>query len=471
MDANESNAHETDAHETDAYATDAYASFAYENGPLTLGQEPLFPVDPSEAAPHPHRAAKHTGRLVAGGVAAVLVLGGAAGVGIHALTGSDPGTASARSQAASGSAPSANGQNPFGNLGSLGDLGNSLGLGDLGNAFGNAFGGLGDGSTGNGGSGGFGNPATGGGTGSTGSTGTATGAQQVGVVDIDTVLGYQNARAAGTGMILSSNGEVLTNNHVVAGATSITVTVVATGKTYQASVVGVDPTDDVAVVQMKDASGLDTVHATSSTVNVGDDVVGVGNAGGVGGTPSAAAGQVTALNQSITATDEGGGSAEQLTGLIETNAAIAAGDSGGPLFNSNDEVIGMDTAASSGGASQGYAIPIAKAVSIAQQIESGQTGGNIQSGSSGFLGVGVDTQADGQGADVAQVVTGGPAANAGLAVGDVITSIDGTRVSSASGLTSAMASLKAGDQVHVTWTDANGQSHQSTATLASGPAR
>jgi S1-C subfamily serine protease len=272
-------------------------------------------------------------------------------------------------------------------------------------------------------------------------------------------------------MILSSNGEVLTNNHVVAGATSITVTVVATGKTYQASVVGVDPADDVAVVQMKDASGLDTVRATSNTVNVGDDVVGVGNAGGVGGTPSAAAGQVTALNQSITATDEGGGNAEQLTGLIETNAAIAAGDSGGPLFNSNDEVVGMDTAASSGGASQGYAIPIAKAVSIAQQIESGQTGGNIQSGSSGFLGVGVDTQADGQGADVAQVVSGGPAANAGLAVGDVITSVNDTRVSSASDLTSAMASLKAGDQVHVTWTDANGQSHTATATLASGPAR
>jgi S1-C subfamily serine protease len=272
-------------------------------------------------------------------------------------------------------------------------------------------------------------------------------------------------------MILTSAGEVLTNNHVVAGATSLTVTVVATGQTYQASVVGVDPAEDVAVVQMQGASGLDTVTVSGTSASVGDKVVGVGNAGGVGGTPSAATGQVTALDQSITATDEGGGNAEQLTGLIETDAAIAAGDSGGPLFTSDNQVVGMDTAASSGGAAQAYAVPIAKAVSIAQQIESGNTGGNVQSGSSGFLGVGVDTQADGEGADVAQVVPDGPAATAGIVAGDVITSIDGTVVSSASGLSSAMSALKAGDQVQVTWTDAYGQSHQATVTLASGPAR
>ena len=153
--------------------------------------------------------------------------------------------------------------------------------------------------------------------------------------------------ALGTGIVLTSNGEILTNNHVINGATSVSVTDIGNGKTYKATVVGYDVSQDIAVLQLSGASGLTTASTgDSSSVSVGDSVVALGNAGGVGGTPWVAAGSVTALNQSITASDESSGSSERLTGLIETNADIQAGDSGGPLVNSHGQVIAMDTAAS-----------------------------------------------------------------------------------------------------------------------------
>ena len=170
-----------------------------------------------------------------------------------------------------------------------------------------------------------------------------------GLVDVNTVLGFQNARAAGTGIVLTADGEVLTNHHVVEGATSITVTDIGNGKTYGASVVGYDEQHDIAVLKLKDASGLQTAKTgNSDQVKLGDQVVGVGNAGGVGGTPSFAAGKVTGLNQAITATDENGQDPENLTNLIETDANIQAGDSGGPLVDANGEVVGVDVAGGNG---------------------------------------------------------------------------------------------------------------------------
>jgi S1-C subfamily serine protease len=170
-----------------------------------------------------------------------------------------------------------------------------------------------------------------------------------GLVDVNTVLGLEGARAAGTGIVLTSDGEVLTNHHVVEGATSVTVTDIGNGKTYKASVVGYDEQHDIAVLKLKDASGLQTAKTgDSDKVKLGDQVVGIGNAGGVGGTPSHAAGKVTGLNQAITATDESGQDPENLTGLIQTDANIQAGDSGGPLANASGEVIGVDTAGSGG---------------------------------------------------------------------------------------------------------------------------
>ena len=167
-----------------------------------------------------------------------------------------------------------------------------------------------------------------------------------GLVDVNTVLGYEGARAAGTGIVLTSDGEILTNHHVIEGATEISVTNVGNGKTYSAEVVGYDATHDIAVLALKDASGLETAKiGDSSKVALGDRVVGIGNAGGAGGTPSYAPGKVTALDQAITATDESGADPEKLTGLIQTDANIQAGDSGGPLANASGEVVGVDTAA------------------------------------------------------------------------------------------------------------------------------
>ena len=299
-------------------------------------------------------------------------------------------------------------------------------------------------------------------------TAKATGAQQVGVVDINTVLGLQNARAAGTGMIVTSTGEILTNNHVIKGATAINVTVVVTGKVYTAGVVGYSATQDIAVLQLVGASGLDTVSISTALPVLGAGVTGVGNAGGVGGVPGAAPGKVVAVNQSITAADDNGASAEQLIGLIQTDAPIAAGDSGGPLFDSSDAVIGMDTAASTKGATQAFAIPMKRALEVAVQIESGKASDIVHIGATGYLGVQVTDQA---GALVAGVVDGSPAAKAGLVAGDVIISVDGHLVASATVLTQDMSALGAGASARIGWTDAAGVKHSASITLAAGPAR
>jgi S1-C subfamily serine protease len=279
-------------------------------------------------------------------------------------------------------------------------------------------------------------------------------------------------------VVLTSDGLILTNNHVVAGATSISVTDVGNGKTYTASVVGYDRTQDIAVLKLSGASGLATASlGDSSTVNTGDSVVAIGNAGGTGGTPSAVGGSVTALNQSITAQDASTGSAEQLTGLIEVAAAIQSGDSGGPLVNASGQVIGIDTAAStsfqyqaSGG--DGFAIPISQATTIAKQIESAQASSTVHIGATGFLGIQTGSQSGAQGqsgAAVLGVLSGSPAAKAGLSAGDVISSVAGQTVDSPTALTNLLDGYHPGDRVKVGWTDASGQSHSATVTLTTGP--
>jgi len=329
-----------------------------------------------------------------------------------------------------------------------------------------------------------------------------------GLVDVVSTLGDEQATAAGTGIVLTSNGEVLTNNHVIDGATSIKVTDIGNGRTYTATVVGYDATQDVAVIQLQNASGLTTASlGDSSTVQTGDNVVALGNAGGKGGTPSVAAGTVTALNQSITASDEGSGNSEQLSGLIETNADIQPGDSGGSLVNSYGQVIGMDTAASSGtqlqsqsgqAPEQAYAIPINEALSIAKQIEAGSASAVVHLGATAFLGV--ETQPASQGSDggsggsggfggfggfggsqgsqggstsgvtIAGTLPGSPAANAGLTAGDVITSVGGQSVSTSQNIAQVLVKDHPGDSISIGWVDQSGQSQTTTVTLANGPA-
>lgn len=333
-----------------------------------------------------------------------------------------------------------------------------------------------------------------------------------GLVDINTVLGYQSAEAAGTGVVLTPNGEILTNNHVVEGATSIKVTDIGNGRTYNAHVVGYDRTEDIAVLQLENASGLKTESlGDSSKVSVGDAVVGIGNAGGAGGTPSAAAGTVTALNQSITASDDSSGASERLTGLIQTDANIQSGDSGGPLVNSVGQVIGVDTAASSGfqfgggfggfgdgnggfgdqngngtgqgSGHQGFAIPINHAISLAHQIIAGKSSNTVHIGQSAFLGVGVGDAGQDQGngfsqgngsqatsgAVVEDTVPNGPAEQAGIQQGDVITALNGQNVDSATTLTNLMDRHHPGDKLSIQYTDEAGQQHTTTVTPVSGP--
>jgi S1-C subfamily serine protease len=417
-----------------------------------------------------------------------------------------------------------------------------------------------------------------------------------GLVDVISTLGDQSATAEGTGIVLTSTGEVLTNNHVIDGATSVKVVDIGNGKTYTATVVGYDKTKDVAVLKLQNASGLQTAPlGDSSSVAVGQNVTALGNAEGKGGTPSVATGQVTALGQSITASDEGSDNSEQLSGMIQSNVPIQPGDSGGSLVSSSGQVIGMDTAASSASdspssqadtpgasngssgdsgtgsgssgattATQAFSIPINTAETIAQEIVAGDSSSTVHIGATGFLGIevapanssstgssstggsgdggfgstggsdgsgfgstggssdggfgstggssdggfgGFGGSSDGgfgstggsdgsgfgstggssdggfgstggsdgsgtatSGATVEGTLSGSPAATAGLAAGDVITSVAGQTVTSPTQISSILSSDHPGDKVNVTWTDTSGASHTASITLAAGPA-
>lgn len=288
------------------------------------------------------------------------------------------------------------------------------------------------------------------------------------IVDIDTRMGYQSAVGAGTGIVINPNGVVLTNNHVIAGATDISARSIGNGQTYPVSVVGYDRSHDIAVLQLGGANGLPAANiGNSSTVAVGDPIVSLGNAGGVGGTPSAVSGKVIALNQTVSASDTLTGSSETLNGLIQVDAPIRPGDSGGPTVNTANQVIGINTAASDNyklGSGQGFAIPINDAMAIAGQIQSGAASSTVHIGPTGFLGVGVNDASGGAGAAVAQVVAGGPAAAARVTPGDVITSINGQPVNSATALTNILDQHHPGDSVTLGL-----QSRTTNVTLADGP--
>jgi S1-C subfamily serine protease len=347
-----------------------------------------------------------------------------------------------------------------------------------------------------------------------------------GLVDITSTLKYNSETAEGTGMIISSSGLVLTNNHVIDGATVVRATLADPGgnsvQAYQARVVGYDATDDVALLQLQGASGLPTESfGNSSQVSLGTPVLALGNAQGRGGaTP--ATGIINALNRSIQASDQGSNSTENLIHMLQTNAQIQQGDSGGALANSAGQVIGMITAANAATSSQvgqtggtlGFAIPINTALTIARQIASGRATSTVYIGLPGFLGVEVaqssspDPQQ--QAADEAQTGSGRRAApggssscqatnqqsgipahiapvssgalilgilcnttasSQGLVPGDVITSVEGQPVTTPNSLTSITAQYHPGDTVSVNWESISGARHTSSMVLGSGPAR
>ena len=309
-----------------------------------------------------------------------------------------------------------------------------------------------------------------------------------GLVDVISTLGLQQAESAGTGLVLTPSGEVLTNNHVIKGATAIKVRDIGNGRTYPAKVVGYDQSRDIAVLQLQGASGLQTAAlGDSSTAKVGDKVVALGNALGKGGTPAVAVGHIAGLNASIVASDEGAGTSERLTGLIHHNAPIQPGDSGGPLVSNTGKVIGIDTAASASTGfqfqtntrTQAFAIPINGAVALAQQIEAGQASDTVHIGPTGLLGVGVMSAGQaassgisaGSGAVVEQALPNTPAAGAGITSGDVIVAAGGRTVTSPAGLQAALERFHPGNSVNITWQDQSGQTHSATVVLANGPAQ
>jgi S1-C subfamily serine protease len=344
-----------------------------------------------------------------------------------------------------------------------------------------------------------------------------------GMVDIVATITYQSESAEGTGMILTPSGLVLTNNHVIDGATSVTVTLVGSHERYPARVVGYDNTDDIALLQLSGAAGLTPVRfGNSAQVRLGTRVLALGNAEGKGGvTP--AMGVIDALDRSIQASDGGSGTTENLSHMLQTNAEIQQGDSGGALVNNAGQVIGMITAANTtAGASgatagtAGFAIPIDSALAVARQIATGQASSTVYIGTPGFLGVVVaqsgsadprrqafDEQASargghpgrrghggaclaagqppgvpasiapaGAGALVLGVLCGTAAQDAlGLGPGAVITSVDGHAVTTPGSLTSITARYHPGAVVSVGWESVNGARHTTSVRLGTGPAR
>ena len=337
-----------------------------------------------------------------------------------------------------------------------------------------------------------------------------------GLVDLSATLGYASETAEGTGMVISRDGLVLTNNHVIDGATSVTARLAGSGRSFRARVIGYDSPDDVALLQLTGASGLATVSfGNSSQVRLGSAVLALGNAQGRGGvTP--AAGTIDGLNRSIQASDQGSDSPEDLNHMLQTNAQIQQGDSGGALANNAGQVIGMVTAANTGSDGQqagtaGFAIPIDSALAIARQIAAGQASSKVHIGLPGFLGVEVaqsnspsprqqaaDQQrvAGGQGGNGQACVTGGqepgrPASIApagtgalvlgvvcgtaaqaeGLVPGDVITSVGGHAITTPGSLTTITSGYHPGEVVSVRWESTDGAGHTTQFALGAGPAR
>jgi S1-C subfamily serine protease len=348
-----------------------------------------------------------------------------------------------------------------------------------------------------------------------------------GLVDITSYVHYQREVFEGTGMVLTANGLVLTNNHVIKGSTRVVVQLVTTGRKYTAQVVGTDNAQDVALLRLNGASGLKPVQVgDSNKVRLGDAVVALGNAGGTGGSPTVTSGTITSLDRTITASDAGSGTSERLTHMFQSNASIAEGDSGGPLANSAGQVIAMNTAANSQnlggpGTSQGFSIPIDRALSISRQIAAGHASSTIQIGQPAFIGIAIASDPHSSapssagsprtqlnqlqqiaqanfgnginssrgclvnetanpvpnsiapatsGALIAGVFCNAPAAAAGAAAGDVITAVNGHTVTSPASLRSLMRQYHPGNTVSLTWIGLNGKQRTGSLKLAAGPA-
>jgi putative serine protease PepD len=298
----------------------------------------------------------------------------------------------------------------------------------------------------------------------------------------DNVVSITTQSGEGSGVILSADGYILTNNHVVATAQGNTVQIIfANGKKATANIVGTDPRSDLAVVKASGVSGLKPAKfGDSSQMQVGDTVLALGSPLGLEG--SVTAGIISAKDRTIqSSSDEqtpqspfGNSpfgqqqqqqqqSSSTISGLLQTDAPINPGNSGGALVNTNGQVIGINSAIATSGSSSGniglgFAIPSNKAIQVAQDLMSGKKVSHPA------LGVSV-TEAEGGGALVSNVTGGSAAAKAGLQQGDVITSVNGKPVNDSDDLVGIIQSANVGDKVTIAFTR-NGAEKTVTATLA-----
>jgi serine protease Do len=288
------------------------------------------------------------------------------------------------------------------------------------------------------------------------------------VARVDTEIHYQHAVGAGAGIVLDPGGQVLTNFHVVSGADQITATVA--GRSFPAELVGYDRRHDIAVLQLLGASALPAAPiGDSAQLEVGDPVVALGNAQGSDRPLTREVGAISEFGRTVNAEDSLTGSRDELTGLIEFEAPVVAGDSGGPVVNAAGQVVGMTTAASVnyrlGPGGEGFAIPINDAMAVAGQIRSRVPSDSVHIGPPVLLGVGVRTAQHGPGVTIQEVLRGGPAAQAGLQNGDILMTLDGTQLDSATTLTYVLDRHYVGDVIDLTWIDNSGQERTGKVTL------
>jgi putative serine protease PepD len=269
--------------------------------------------------------------------------------------------------------------------------------------------------------------------------------------------GQQTQQAQGSGFVYDSNGRIITNQHVVEGATSISVRF-WNGKTYKAEVVGSDPSTDLAVIKVDAPASVLTplTLADSNAVAVGDNVVAIGSPFGLENTVTS--GIVSALHRQMTSPNN-----FSIDDSIQTDAAINHGNSGGPLLNAEAQVIGVNAqieSDSGGNDGVGFAIPSNTVKSIVSEL--------ISTGKAEHAYLGVSVETVNASVRITEVRSGTPAADAGLQSGDTIVSVDGKRIVSGDGLTSAISAKKPGDTVSITYSR-GGQSHTVKIELASRP--
>ena len=346
-----------------------------------------------------------------------------------------------------------------------------------------------------------------------------------GVVDITSTLNYQSETAEGTGMVLNSNGLVLTNNHVINGATSIKATLVTSGKTYTARVLGYDVTDDVALLQLQNASGLKTVSVgNSSQVTLGTPVLAIGNAGGQGGTPTVAPGIINATNRTITAGDQGSGTTEnparhaadqradpagrlrrpagqrrgqgdrhghrgeqfQLGIVQQLDHGLRGADQHGPVHRPPDRGGPRAARRSRSGCPASWACSCRRATAPARSSRPSSSRARAADSAAWAAAAAAARAASttprptrspatiapaSSGALIDNVLCGSAAASAGLSAGDVITAVNGQAVTSPGSLTTIMSKYHGGDKVSVSYVATSGGKQTASLTLGTSPAK